>query len=150
MQKGRKHVFSTLTKNIFILFFSFSVSFLFNIAKGTTVSRVRFTPFPSSRSSLEGARSRGARCSQKKKEKKRKKEEKKRNKFFFEHYIRFLSPPHPTTRSLTVMLVLKIHYPPEEVRSRAGGKQVSAQPVAVDLSRVVPLCPASFRPEQPR
>ena len=44
--------------------------FFFNFAKGTTVSRVRFTPFPSSRSSLEGARSRGARCSSKKKERK--------------------------------------------------------------------------------
>ena len=46
--------------------------FFFSFAKGTTVSRVRFTPFPSSRSSLEGARSRGARCSQKKKKKRQK------------------------------------------------------------------------------
>ena len=52
--------------------------FFFNFAKGTTVSRVRFTPFPSSRSSLEGARSRGARCSQKKGGKKEKKKKKKK------------------------------------------------------------------------
>ena len=53
------------------------------LQKGTTVSRVRFTPFPSSRSSLEGARSRGARCSSKKKEK-----EEKEKKFFYYFFSR--------------------------------------------------------------
>ena len=68
MKKGGKHVISTLT-----YFFQFQrFLFFFNFAKGTTVSRVRFTPFPSSRSSLEGARSRGARCSQKKRKEKKK------------------------------------------------------------------------------
>ena len=83
MKKGRKYVFSTLTKKHFYFYFSVSAFlFFFNFAKGTTVSRVRFTPFPSSRSSLEGARSRGARCSQKKR-KKKKKVEKKRKKLDF-------------------------------------------------------------------
>ena len=73
MKKGRKYVISTLTQH-FLQFQRFL--FFFNFAKGTTVSRVRFTPFPSSRSSLEGARSRGARCSLKKKRKKKKGEKK--------------------------------------------------------------------------
>ena len=72
-EKGKE----TCYFDTYIPFFQFQrFLFFFNFAKGTTVSRVRFTPFPSSRSSLEGARSRGARCSQKKGEKKEKKEEK--------------------------------------------------------------------------
>ena len=69
----------------YIPFFSLPcLKFSTTSQKGTTVSRDRFTPFPSSRSSLEGARSRGARCSKKKRGKrggkKRKKKEKRRKK----------------------------------------------------------------------
>ena len=78
-EKGKE----TCYFDTYIPFFQFQrFLFFFNFAKGTTVSRVRFTPFPSSRSSLEGARSRGARCSLKKrkKEKKKRKRKKKREK----------------------------------------------------------------------
>ena len=70
MKKGGKHVISTLT-----YFFQFQrFLFFFNFAKGTTVSRVRFTPFPSSWTFLEGAPGAGAALvSFKKKEGKEKK-----------------------------------------------------------------------------
>ena len=69
-----------LSRHLHTIFFTSLPETFSTSQKGTTVSRVRFTPFPSSRSSLEGARSRGARCSQKKRKKFFKKRRKKRRK----------------------------------------------------------------------
>ena len=75
-------IFGIQDTGIYWCKFSFSISLQImakTFQKGTTVPRVRITPFPSSRSLLEGARSRGARCKKGKKEKgKRKKKREKR------------------------------------------------------------------------
>ena len=77
MKKGRKHVFSTLTKNISILFFSFSVSFPFQHRKRNNCFTRTFHAF-SFESEFAGGRAfaRGPLFFKKKEKKKKEKERK--------------------------------------------------------------------------